>query len=242
MGGYYLHLYFRPSLSSRAMIFSPGFLDTKKNPYPYFQRVKWFEEFDAVAISLADPTLSLSGEVGIGWFIGNSNIHFLKDCAAFLSKLLSHLGVKPEKTLFFGSSAGGFSSIGMAACVPGSHAFAVNPQTDIARFHSITELHRTFRACFSSGDILSISRKFKERLCLADLIYNLEYRPPMTIWQNIYDQYHYENHLIPFLAKMAEVDSFNGMEVIIASDPASGHNPPPLQVLKKRFNDIITHL
>lgn len=106
LGAFLLDLYFRPSVTRRCVVISPGFLSPAEFKYPYFQRVKWLPQFDAVGISLADPTLQISDKIGIGWFIGTRACHYLEVVAGFLGRLLAHLGIPLSSTLFFGSSAG----------------------------------------------------------------------------------------------------------------------------------------
>lgn len=125
LSGFSLDFFFKPSSTKRCIVLSPGFLNTDAHPYPYFQRLTWLDEFDACGICLADPTLALSRDIGIGWFIGDKKEHFLLEVADCISRLLAHLHIPNCSTLFFGSSAGGFSSMGFAAAIPGSHAFAV---------------------------------------------------------------------------------------------------------------------
>ncbi|TFL15973.1 hypothetical protein [Jannaschia formosa] len=238
-----LDLYFSPSESKKCVVFSPGFLDLKKYQYPYFQRINWLNEFDAVGISLADPTLSLSRDIGIGWFIGDRKRHFLRETAEFLDILISHLEIKRSSTLFFGSSAGGFSSLGLATILRGTKAFAVNPQTNVLKFHSITELYRTFTACFGTANsTIGIKSAYSERVDLIELIMREDYIPQFLIWQNTFDSYHYKDHLIPFLSNLPGSGFSSSGHVALAAHEDLGHNPPGLSALRKYFEDFFAEM
>jgi len=242
LGAFSLDLYFRPSAVRRCVIISPGFLSPTEFKYPYFQRVKWLAQFEAVGISLADPTLQLSDKIGIGWFIGTRASHYLEVVAGFLARLLAHLGVPASSTLFFGSSAGGFASLGFAALIPGAKAFAVNPQTDIKRFHHVGELGSTLRACLQSGDLEALTRAYDRRLSLLALLHHTRHVPEMVIWQNIHDKWHYSLHVLPFLEGLAAFPAVHDVKLIIAARPDLGHNPPALPELRAEFDMLLRGL
>lgn len=239
MGSFTFQFYFKPSTSKKALIFSPGFIDRSKYPNPYFQRIKWLDNFDAVGISLSDPTLDLNEEIEIGWLLGTIQDYYLRHIAEFLSEVLQHLGIKYSSTLFFGSSAGGFSSLAFAGYVKGSCAFAVNPQTNILKFHGYEELAKISRYCFKGSSAIGMEKHWKTRLCISTLYAKINFVPKIMIWQNTADQFHYSNHLIPFLDELKEVDCEKKISVELHSDSELGHNPPGLDILNNNFNFII---
>jgi pimeloyl-ACP methyl ester carboxylesterase len=235
-----LDMYFRPSDARQGFVFSPGFLDRGKFPVPYFQRIKWFDDLEGVGISLSDPTLNLHDDLRIGWFIGTQRDHYLREVGVFLGQLLAHLGIPPERTLFFGSSAGGFTSLGFAALLPGSQAFAVNPQTNVLRFHSIRDLGTIIQTSFRGMNVIGLEQRYQDRFDLIALFREAGHVPPFLIWQNIFDLYHYERHLMPFLSELPALKPSQPSRVEIAAMKEVGHNPPPLSVLKRYFDDIVS--
>lgn len=239
MGGFILQLYFKPSLSKKALIFSPGFIDRAKFPNPYFQRVKWLKKFDAVGISLADPTLDLNEAIEIGWFLGTIQDYYLRQIAEFLQELLNHLEIRKESTLFFGSSAGGFSSLAFAAYIRGSCAFAVNPQTNILKFHGYAELAKISHHCFKGSSAIGMEKNWKSRLCISTLYTTIKFAPRIMIWQNTADEFHYSNHFIPFLRELEEVDCAKQLSIELHSNSILGHTPPGLDILNENFELIL---
>ena len=232
-----LDLYFAPSDEKRALIFSPGYLDRKTFAVPYFQRTSWLPELGGVGISLADPTLNLNEDLGVGWFAGTRRCHYLVEVAEFLSRLLMELGIPNERTLFFGSSAGGFASIGFAAHLPGSFAFAVNPQTDLLRFHALSEIANLTRYGFGGVSVMALEQHFHSRFNLAALLRQAGHVPRSYIWQNIHDGYHYDRHLVPFLAELTKLQPAR-IRVEIGADKGLDHNPPALPFLRPFFEEI----
>lgn len=234
-----LDLYFVPSEERRALIFSPGYLDRKTFSVPYFQRTSWLQRLGGVGISLTDPTLKLSEDFGVGWFAGTQKCHYLPEIAEFLSRLLMELGVPNERTLFFGSSAGGFASIGFAAHLPGSLAFAVNPQTNLLRFHALGEIANLTRHGFGGMSVMGLEARFKSRFHLASLLRQSGHVPHSLIWQNIYDNYHYDRHVIPFLSELTDLHPAR-IRLEIGADEALGHNPPDLSFLQPYFDEVLS--
>lgn len=234
-----LDLYFVPSSKRRALIFSPGYLDRKNFAIPYFQRTSWLPELGGVGISLTDPTLALAEDFGVGWFAGTKRCHYLLEIAKFLARLIETLEIPAERTLFFGSSAGGFASLGFAALLPGSLAFAINPQTDLLRFHALGEIANLTRHGFGGISIMALETHYHSRFNLAALLRQAGHVPQALIWQNVYDDYHYNRHLIPFMAELTQLHPAR-IRIEIGADEALGHNPPGLSFLKPYFQEILS--
>lgn len=216
------------------IVFSPGFLDTRRYPYPYFQRMKWAEDFEETCIFLADPTLLL-GNTQIGWFIGDKKTHYLPTVAKYLGSLAKSHSIPPQNITFFGSSAGGFSSIGLAAHLRGARALAVNPQTNALRLHSPSQLAATLRSCLEINDLDEAYRKYAGRFVLSEMFRQLGNVPRITIWQNFYDRYHLEHHLIPFINDVKDMNPTETIEIHMAARPDDGHDPPDLPVIRHLF-------
>jgi hypothetical protein len=222
-----LDFYFRPSEVKAAFVFSPGWLNRAEHPYPYFQRITWFRELDGVGISLADPTQKLSADVQVGWFVGTYATDYLAITAGFVAGLLAHLGVPPSRTLFFGSSAGGFASLGFSTYVRGTKALAVNPQTELLRFHDVAELAATLRVGFRGMDQIRIRTLCPWRVSIAALWAREGYVPAATVLVNTHDRWHMEHHVAPLLDAVTGVDVPSGMRIELFSSVEAGHNPPP---------------
>ncbi len=234
LDGFSLDYFISTGTKNRMIVFSPGFLDTRRYPYPYFQRMKWAEDFEETCIFLADPTLLL-GNTQIGWFIGDKKTHYLPTVAKYLGSLAKSHSIPPQNITFFGSSAGGFSSIGLAAHLRGARALAVNPQTNALKLHSPSQLAATLRSCLEINDLDEAYRKYAGRFVLSEMFRQLGNVPRITIWQNFYDRYHLEHHLIPFINGVKDMNPTETIEIHMAARPDDGHDPPDLPVIRHLF-------
>lgn len=231
LGGFKLDFYFRPSNFKRAWIFSPGWLNRKQFPVPYFQRMKWFSSLEGVGISLSDPSLMLEDDIQVGWFLGNDKIDYLYETAMYIGDLMEHMGINRKETLFFGSSAGGFSSLGFATYLRGSRALVVNPQTDLFRFHNIPELGKIIRTGFSSQNTTQLNLQYPWRFSMFSLFKKEKYTPICLIIINNADDWHVSEHVAPLLACLSGYELSNELNVKFFYDKELGHNPPGPEVM-----------
>ncbi|MCG6112935.1 MAG: hypothetical protein MEQ74_12240 [Paracoccus sp.] len=236
LGEFSLDYYVSTGTANRMIVFSPGFLDTNRFPYPYFQRMKWAQNFNETCVFLADPSLLL-GSTQIGWFIGDKRVHYLPIVAEFIRKLAQSRSIPSENVTFFGSSAGGFSSIGFAAHLRGACAIAVNPQTNGLRLHSPSQLAATLRSCLGVTDLGEAKHMYAERFILSEMFRQVGNVPRIKIWQNFYDRYHVEHHLLPFLDEIKDLSPTAAIEVHMPARPEDGHDPPDLSVIRHLFEN-----
>lgn len=239
LGEFTLDFYFRPSRTPRAFVFSPGWMNRRTNPHPYFQRIKWFGHLDGIGISLADPTLSLSEDVQVGWFIGTRNVDYAAATVAYLARLMGYLRVPAHQTLFFGSSAGGFTSLAFASHLSGSRALAVNPQTDITRFHDPVELAKTMRATFGGLNLITFPDRFLSRLRIADLWRSRGMAPRTIIVLNTFDSWHLRAHVGPLIRGLDGIPVDGRVELRFYSDADEGHNPPGPDLLLPMMKELL---
>lgn len=115
--------------SKHLVVLGPSLMNRALNPFPYFFRWSWMQDFPFSTLILNDPTLYLDDTLAAGWFVGTPELDVMQLAATLVEEIAGHLSVCRGNIVFAGSSAGGFSAIGMAACLPGSHAFA-----EIAQF------------------------------------------------------------------------------------------------------------
>lgn len=234
-----LDFYYRPSETKTAYIFSPGWINRVTYPYPYFQRMKWLEDLDGVGISMADPTQRLADDVQIGWFVGTKEADFARITAEFIEGLLRYLGIRNEDTLFFGSSAGGYASLALATHVRGAQALAVNPQTEILRFHDIGELSKAMRACFRGMSNIKIEETIPWRVSIAELWKKEGFAPKATIMMNTHDQWHMTHHILPLIAGLGKLEMSGGVDIRFFSNEEAGHNPPPAHRLVPVMEELM---
>lgn len=238
-----LSVYFKPKNNSQKLyVFSPGYLNRTKFQHPYFQRMKWLDELDGSGIIITDPTFSTS-DVGIAWFQGSSERFALFDIAKVIEVFQKKLLINNSRTVFFGSSAGGFGSLILATIFKESRCIVNNPQTDVFSFDK-KHVDNMIEACYPNLSIDEIKSRYYKRLSVSKFIEACGYIPKCLYIQNFADIEHYKLHFQPFFndlhqayQSMPELNLSN-ISIRLYDDKDSGHNPAVLSFLKPYFNMI----
>ena len=92
-----------------------GAVDRKKAELPAFARWNWHGIFNSNILAISDPTLHFDGDIPIGWFSGTKYQNVAAFTADVVVKVASLIGIPANRIIFWGSSAGGFASISLAA-------------------------------------------------------------------------------------------------------------------------------
>lgn len=207
-----------------------GARDTEKHPLPKFERWSWTEHFPGSILCISDPALYLnSGTLRIGWYAGTDKHNWPLRMSGLVSLVAKKLGKETANVIVYGSSAGGFASLMLAARLGNATAIAINPQTEVLRY-SKRFVADFLDACFSGRD---------QRELLASERVRLEAAPAMVrapnanyvIVQNTQDRHHYEHHYKPFCHRLAVPinggSSSDGRGVSIIYSHPSGHGREP---------------
>lgn len=187
---------------------------------PSFDRISWAKELPGTAIYYYDPTIYL-GESTVGWGYGTNDRWYLEDIAYLLHTILTKLGISAENTLFYGSSAGGYMSMCLAAMLE-SRATVINPQFIVENFWPRL-VERFKQSCLKEGEHL-----LPERTHAASVFQNENYFPPLHIIQNIRAERDVQTQLTPFLASLCShpVDCGNRLNIEFYADDG-GHGAMP---------------
>lgn len=213
-------MYFK-SNSKKVLVLGSGAYDSNKMKPPIFNRYKWIESFEESSILYNDPTLYL-GNANIGWGYGTKDKHFIKDIGEILKVIYKNNDIQPSKALYFGSSAGGFTSLMLASYVRG-WAFVNNPQTDIENYVP--------KSVISLKEIVYDDPNKKLDVQKSNVVEWFKvngFIPRIYYAQNLACSHDMENHYLPFLDQLRNLDSelFNGrMTSYLYSDEEKGHNP-----------------
>jgi hypothetical protein len=236
-----LDLYVHPKMHTKKIyVFSPGFMDRRSFRLPFFQRLRWFEHIEATGIILSDPTLALSETLGVTWFQGTAQSYFLQEVVPVLKRLFDLFEVPRNRVIFFGSSAGGFSSLMFAGHLPGTCAVVNNPQTNILHFQQ-KQVRALLDYCFSGVSNEKADRLYRERFCVASFYRTIRYLPNLIYVQNSADLDHYNNHLLPFLVELHDVFvseqhyDLSRVVVTLYKDAKQKHNPAVYNDMKGYF-------
>lgn len=210
-----------------------GHADRQKLTPPVFQRWKWAKRFPGPCLYLADPTLSLSDQIGLGWYVGTQEMNIVPILADIVKAVAEKLGVPNKRIVFYGSSGGGFAAIKIFQLIEQSVAIAINPQTNILAYHA-DEIVNEFVRVYAQGKIISD----ENRLNILSDVDALRERK-IIYAQNKQDGHHFREHYSPFAHAMGwkKSNSFSvGRAQAYLFSLEGGHNraePPEV------FDDIL---
>ncbi|AXC50729.1 hypothetical protein DRW48_14510 [Paracoccus suum] len=177
----------------------PSAIDRTKHVLPVFSRGRWAREgiFPGDVLCIADPTLELDERLCIGWCIGDERNDAIPQLAEFVSSFARAGSIPSERIVIYGSSAGGFAALALAAQIEGSTAVAVNAQSD-AMNYEITRHVANFRAAaFGNASPDAIRAAFRLRVDMSARWQTVT-RSRAILVQNELDVHHYRDHFLPF--------------------------------------------
>ena len=191
---------FYPSNDSNALfVMLPSAVNRTKMELPVFNRWTWANKgiFPGHVLCISDPTLEFCNELQIGWLIGHARKSATIDLANFIIGLANDKGIPHDKIVFYGSSAGGFASLALAANVEGSIAIAINAQTDILSFDMQTQVNLVKKHCFDGASASDISQEYTQQVNMIKRWANVKNSRVLLV-QNVLDTHHYDIHFKPF--------------------------------------------
>ncbi|MGG5812189.1 hypothetical protein [Falsiroseomonas sp. CW058] len=188
------------------LVFGQSALSTRTDiSLPVFHRWSWMADFpEATCVALSDPTLALDPGLLGGWFQGEPDHFYAETAAALLRGLAARLGIPPGCIVFYGSSAGGFTSIVMAGEI-GASAVVEIPQIVMSDYHVASALRGLLRHCYGGLDLQEAKRRFGARMDITTRLRETKRLPDILYLQNLADKVHVERHMQPFLATIAQL-------------------------------------
>ncbi|AKG73424.1 prolyl oligopeptidase family serine peptidase [Salinicoccus halodurans] len=219
---YNLLVYNKRDRFENAVVLSNGAVDLNKKRPPIFMRSKWAKEIDASLIYLDDATLH-GTELKLGWGQGNKNEFVLKVYSKLVKAIISKINLETDHVFYYGSSAGGFMSLILAAMHNGSTAIVNNPQTDVKNYH---EGHSRPLLEMSYGTIETAYNSFRERVNVVNAFKHVDNVPHIYYIQNQYSFHDLKYHVNPFIKSMKEDElEIEKVTFINYFDKERGHTP-----------------
>ncbi len=153
---------------------------------------------DTHQISISDPTLMESGDLRVGWYAGNANFDAQFHLRGAFRTIAKALNI--ERTIYFGSSAGGYAALYYSYFAPRSIALVFNPQTSITAYHA-TAVNHYRAACWPE---LTDNEQLSDEVC-SDVtkLYAQGFRNTVIYCQSMGDWHHLEHHMAPFVGAIA---------------------------------------
>lgn len=206
----YPALYFPPPTPTEGMNFLfvmlPSAVDRNSMELPCFHRWTWALDglFPGSVLCIADPTLEANKNLSLGWLIGNKTNDATKELAYFIKKFAKQEKIPEERIVFYGSSAGGFAALALAAHVEGSVAVSINSQTEILMYENTHQVSLIKEICFETKSTEEISLKFRDRISMSNRWKSVK-KSKAFIVQNETDTHHYNEHFMPFIQSLGGI-------------------------------------
>lgn len=193
-----------------------------------FQRSSWLDEFEATVIQIADPTMLKNRRLQIGWAQFSDEEWAISAYYEVIQALRERFDlVGSDKTLHYGSSAGGFQAVCCAAMDRGSTALVNNPQLDWSLYNE-RFVNTLLREVFHGSKIDLVRSEQPWRVNVIDLFEYLGYVPKTEVLLNIASPGDVEQQLKPILSRLETFRSLGKNPTFSFNfyfDANMGHNP-----------------
>jgi|APTNR8051073442_1049403.scaffolds.fasta_scaffold06500_4 hypothetical protein len=164
-------------------------------------------------ITVYDPAKLRREGFSISWYAGDDEFDTQALLPTFFQTAASALAVK--RTVYFGSSGGGFAALFYSFHHTGSVAVSLAPQTNVHR-HIPRAVERYFSSCWPDLAKGAIDKRIS--LDLGKLYRSRPFRNAVIMLMSAGDTFHYQNHAVPFLADVFASLAKSDISLTFASD------------------------
>jgi len=224
---------FQHGPEQRLFVLLSGARNPAVQPLIKFDRWTWRNLFPGPVLFISDPTLLLDPEqLHIGWYVGTAEHDWKLAMAALVSNVAGRLGIPTSRIVCYGSSAGGFAAMTLAAALGDATAVAINPQTDVSKY-SERFVKQFCDAAFGGRSPDMLTPQERSRLSAIEAMKDAS-EAKCLIVQNISDKVHHRHHYTPF-CKHFDVPLKGGWDPSgrirsIVFDSDTGHGPEPKEM------------
>jgi len=224
---------FHQGSAQRLFVLLSGARDPATQPLLKFDRWTWHAMFPGSVLYISDPTLLLAPQdLHIGWYVGTAENDWTRAMARLVRSVAERLHVPSHRIVCYGSSAGGFGAMTLAAALGDATAVAVNPQTDVSKY-SARFVQQFLDVAFNGRTLETLDAAERTRLSAIEALAGA----PMAnclIVQNIQDAVHYRQHYTPlckhFNVPLRGGPSRSGRIESLMFDSDTGHGPEPKEL------------
>lgn len=182
--------------SNKLLITFHGAINRQKRVFPAYFGFQEDLHHECHQIQLADTSLMENTQITMGWFAGSKRTPLQQLLPSFFETLVKRLNVK--RTVFLGSSSGGYAALFYSHKIPGSTAIAKVPQTSITRYYP-SHVERYVKAAWGtesemrrSGVISDVRELYRSGV------------PNRVVYvQSMDDSFHLINHMKPFVSQLS---------------------------------------
>ena len=180
-----------------------------------FGGLQWHDRFEESVISYAYPAMLHKDNIDMAGFTGDKKHWPLEDVAAIIEMLALNQKVFNDNIMFYGSSAGGFASIVLAALIKNSKVLLNNPALSLLNCPE-TDVDRLFELLqeeFDGSNRDEIIGEIKYRLDAMELFKRENYAPSITCYANIKSQ-DIHSQIFPFIEQYADFETHNTLNIV----------------------------
>lgn len=235
--------------SERLIVHSSGAIDAKikhDRSRPFLHRWSWSGNFKDSVIYFNDPTLYIHEGISGGYGVGTKEDYYLEKIAKFIELFAKKLNVINENIIFYGSSAGGFTSFILSIMIKKSCAICDIPQFYIdSRWPSYWNNFKKY--IFTGMSDNEILAKYSDRINVFEKIKKEKYIPNAIVILDCSDERDFNmqyKYFFEDISKLPFENNENTIKIII-NGKNLGHAPldkfETLHLIEKSkfiFNDI----
>jgi hypothetical protein len=219
-----VHLNFQPAASTSADTLIIGFhgsVDRSNRSVPAFIPFLPGVGGDVHQLTIADPSLRTTPEIAMAWFAGDSEFEAQKLLPDFFHSISQVLDVR--RTIYFGTSGGGFAALFYSRQHSGSLALVGNPQTNISGFYP-RHVTSYLSSCWPGvSSLAAISDRVQSDL---STVYSEGVIENYVLYlQNSTDDYHLFGHMAPFMSAIKVMATRKRIASTCFFPGKIGHNP-----------------
>lgn len=232
---------FRPQPGERLFVILSGLRSPKRHPIPKFDRLTLPELFPGNVLYISDPCHYLDGEKPqTSWYLGTENANAQQGLLDIVLHVAQSQGLATKQIIPYGSSAGGFASMMLAAALGDATAVAINCQTTLWHFQPRGVFLLFLKTCFPSLEAKNVLQKGDERF---NALLAIERSPNMRCLyvQNTEDAAHWQPFFLPLCERFGldpNAAHFKSAQIeTLVYSHESGHGGEPIQMVP----EILSH-
>lgn len=220
------------------IVFFPGLRGPTSKAVEYYNRLTWSPYFRASCLFVADPCLSASRpELRGSWFQGSKDFFAIEKVAGDIRAISEEFGFSEAKTILYGSSQGGFASLGTGAYLTAATILSECPQSDVRLFNMKSDTNRAAKFCYGVEDIADVPPVYESRLNLIALFKSKEFTPRGKILVKVSDTHAIDLHIAPLQrASCGRI----GVRVFEGADGEGGHTALPKEIIIDEINALLS--
>lgn len=224
-----LFSHFGPSSSKTLYVTFHGAINRERDRYPRFDRVSSSAKRKRSLLSFADPTLTLTDTIGLGWYLGGQDWDPAESIVKTIRVAMD--AVSASNVILLGGSGGGFAAMRVGALLPHSLIYAFSPQSSVTDYNARI-VAEYFAAAFPGESQDSVVAADPDKFSMRSLFSKLTLAGPHLYYlQNANDKGHMIKHYAPMKSALGVsgqtgITADGKVQFMTYESDTPGHKPP----------------